>query len=362
MNAFLAIVQNVVRTTGRERGALIFTLLLPVFLMGLFGTIFSGNGGTLPIAVVDHDHSRLSQHLLRVLRAQKGLKVEVGTLTRERDRLRSDDVVLVAVIPSGFQAAIAGGAAQPATITTLLDRNQLQEASLAQSAVAQIVGGFAQAASGRPPAVVVRASRVNTTNVTTLDFYLPSMIAYIILIAGIQAVAIALVDLRERKVLRRFLATPLTPLQILGGQIVGRAVTVVAQVVLLILVGLFVFHAHTHGSWALAWLSILVGAACFVSIGFLVTGLTRTSEAARGVASAITFPMMFLSGIFIPLSQLPVGLQDAVHILPLTYLSDALHQVLNNGQDISAIWVDLLVLSAWAVASLTLAASRFRWD
>jgi len=133
-------------------------------------------------------------------------------------------------------------------------------------------------------------------------------------------------------------------------------------VLVLVAVGLLIFKAHTHGSWALAGLTILIGIACFISIGFLVTGLVRTSEAARGISSAITFPMMFPSGIFVPLNQLPSGLQDAVHILPLTYLSDALHSILNDGNGVSAIWADWVVLAAWTVVCFAVAARRFRWE
>ncbi len=362
MTAFFAILRNVVQSTRRDRTALVFTLLLPIFLMGLFGTIFSGSGGSVSIGVVDRDHSALSAALIRTLESQQGLKVEVGTQAHELDRLNHDDIVLVAVVPSGLQHAIRKPSRAPAAVTAYLDRNQLQSAALAQGVVAQIVEGFAQQASGQRPRVVLRESSVNTTNVTTLDFYLPSMIAYVVLIAGIQTVAISLVDLRERRVLRRFQATPLNPLQILGGQIAGRTVTVLIQVVVLIAVGLLIFKAHTHGSWVLAGLTILLGVACFVAIGFLVTGFVRTSEAARGISAAITFPMMFLSGIFVPLSLLPIGLQDAVHILPLTYLSDALHHVLNDGDGLSAIWVDLLVLAGWTVACFGIAAKRFKWE
>ena len=361
MNGFLAIVRSVVRTSRRERTALFFTLLLPIFFMGIFGLIFSGSARALKVGVVDQDHSRVSAQLVGILQAQKDLDVEVGSQAHELDRLSHDNVVLVAVIPSGFARAVAS-AGRPAGITTYQDRNQPQEAPLAQEAVSQIVGGFAQRLAGQPPTVVVRASAVDTRNVTTLDFFLPSMIAYIVLLAGIQIVAISLVDLRERKVLRRFLATPLTPLQILGGQIVGHAVTVVLQVLVLIAVGLFLFRVHVHGSWALAWLAILGGIGCFVSIGFLLTGFGRTSEAARGIASAIGFPMMFLSGVFIPLDQLPAGLQNAVHVLPLTYLSDALHHVLNDGDGFPAIWVDLVVMLAWAAACFSIAVRRFRWE
>lgn len=361
MTGFLAILKNVVNTTRRERTALIFTLLLPIFLMGLFGSIFSGSGPKLTVGIVDQDRSALSAQLIRVLRSEPGLDVEIGSRTHELDRLRHDDVVLVTTIPSGFQRALAGRRTA-VRVNTYQDLNQLQSSALAQGAVVQTIDSLALASNGHAPPVVIASSKVATTNVTTLDFYLASMIAYIVLIAGIQSVAISLVDLRERRVLRRFQATPLSAMQILGGQIAGHAVTVVLQVLVLIGVGVFIFQARTHGSWLLAGLTIALGIACFISIGFLVTGFVRTSEAARGVASAITFPMMFLSGIFIPLASLPPTLRNVVHVLPLTYLSDALHRVLNDGTGLNAIWIDLLVVAAWTGACFGIAARRFRWE
>jgi ABC-2 type transport system permease protein len=363
MNALLAIARSVVRSSRRDRVFLFFTLLLPIFFMGLFGLIFGGSRAALDIGVVNADGSPASARLVAALQAQKGLKLETGSRSHELDRLKHDDVVLVADIPAGFGAHVRDAATiGPVTVTTYLDSNQPTTAPIAQSVVSQIVNGAAQRLSGQTTAVVLRSAEVSTQNVTTLDFYLPSMIAYIILLAGIQSVAIGLVDLRERKALRRFLATPLKPLQILGGQIAGRAVMVVLQVLVLIAFGLFVFRAHVNGNWMLAALAMLAGIACFVSVGFLITGFARTSEAARGIASAIGFPMMFLSGVFFPLSQLPSGLQTAVHVLPLTYLADALHQVLNNGNGLGGIWTDLLVMGAWAVACFTIAARRFQWE
>jgi ABC-2 type transport system permease protein len=127
-------------------------------------------------------------------------------------------------------------------------------------------------------------------------------------------------------------------------------------------VGILIFKAHTHGSWVLASLSLLLGILCFVAIGFMITGLVRTAEAARAIATFVTFPMMFLSGVFIPISQLPAGLQSLVHILPLTYLTDALHNVLNNGRGVSALWADWALLAAWSIVCFAIAARRFRWE
>ena len=156
MKGFVAILRSVIRSSRRERTALIFTLLLPIFLMGLFGSIFGGSGPALKVGVVDLDRSRLSTQLIDVLRTQHGLDVEQGSIAHELDRVQHDDVVLVAVVPRGFHLHVAG--AGTATIETYLDRNQLQPAALAQGAISQIVDGFAQRLSGVPCEVIAGES------------------------------------------------------------------------------------------------------------------------------------------------------------------------------------------------------------
>jgi ABC-2 type transport system permease protein len=213
------------------------------------------------------------------------------------------------------------------------------------------------------PRVAVAAPQSASVNtITAIDYFLPGMIAYIILQSGINYVAIGLADLRARKVLRRFRATPVRPAQILSAQICGGALTVFLQLVVLIALGLILFQARTYGSWLVAVVPMVLGVAAFVGIGFLLTSAARTSEAARGLATMVAFPMMFLSGVFFPITTLPGWLQTAVHFLPLTWLTDALHQVMNNGAGLADIALDCLVLAAWAVVSFALATWRFRWD
>ena len=86
----------------------------------------------------------------------------------------------------------------------------------------------------------------------------------------------------------------------------------------------------------------------------------RTSDAARGISSLIGFPMLFLSGIFFPVDALPQWIQDLVHVLPVYYVSDALHQILNSGGGLPL--VDVAVPLAWAAGCFALAAWRFRWE
>ncbi|MBV8301649.1 MAG: ABC transporter permease [Candidatus Dormibacteraeota bacterium] len=359
MRATLAIVRSVVRDTRRNRTALFFTLLIPIFFMVIFGLAF-GSNPKLHIGIADQDGTAGSISFVAQVKQISALAVTTGSQSTLLDDLHNDSLDAVAVLPGGFGNAISGGS--PVAVQVYENQNSPQSAPLAVSALNQVIAGYDQHLTGQPPRITLTTTSVSTNDVGTLDFLLPSLIAYIVLPAGIQLVAMGLADMRERRVLRRFLATPLRPAQVVGGQLLGRSVTVLLEVVVLILVGVDVFHVHTYGSWALAWLAIIIGTVAFVSIGFLITSFVRTSDGARGASAVVTFPMMFLSGVFIPVDQFPAGLQTAVHVLPLTFLADALHQVLNDGAGFSAIALDLLVLAGWAVASLAIAVRIFRWE
>ncbi len=254
-------------------------------------------------------------------------------------RLKNNNVNVVVDIPRGFGAALTNPSAPPAQVVpTRAARRRRRPPSPTRSS-AQVLAGFSAKGTPQVSLAIPRSASVNV--LTAIDYFLPAMIAYIILQSGINYVAIGLADLRARKVLRRFRATPLRPAQILGAQIAGGRSPSSSSCVVLIVVGLVFFQAKTYGSWLVAAVPMVVGTAAFVGIGFLLTSAARTSEAARGLSSMVAFPMMFLSGVFFPITTLPSWLQTAVHVLPLTWLTDAMHSVMNDGAGLTEIAADL---------------------
>lgn len=361
MKAFRALTINTVRSGLRNRVALFFTLGLAVLFMVIFGELFGGNNFSITYGVADADNSAQSQQFIAVLRHIQGVTVNTGSQATELDDLRNNHVDVVVVIPKGFGVALGDPTAAKVTVQPIQASQTSVSASIGDQILAQVLNGFV---SQRAPSAVSlgipMASSVN--HITAIDYFLPAMLAYIILQSGINYVAIGLADLRARKVLRRFRVTPLRPIQILGSQIVGGALTVILQLIVLIAVGLVFFQAKTYGSWAVAAVPMLLGVAAFVGIGFLLTSAARTSESARGLSSFVAFPMMFLSGVFFPITTLPGWLQTAVHALPLTWLTDALHRVMNDGVGLADVALDCLVLAGWAVLTFAIATWRFRWD
>lgn len=360
MRAFRALTLTAVRSSLRNRVALFFTLGLAVLFMVIFGLLVGGGSLRLRISAVDADHSAASGRFLGALRSINGVAVTVSSATAATTALRDNSTDVVLEIPSGFAAALQSPSAPPVSLHLLQGNQGSAAAAIADQVVARVLqsltGAGRSAVSLAPPEVA------SVHSLTGIDFFLPAMVAYLILQSGINYVAIGLADLRARRVLRRFRATPVRPAQILAAQVVGGALTVLLQLVVLVVLGLLLFRAHVYGSWAVVAVPILLGVGAFVGIGFLLTSAARTSEAARGLATMVAFPMMFLSGVFFPVTDLPEWLQTVVKVLPLTWLVDALHRVMNEGAGLAAVAVDCAVLAVWGTVTFALATWRFRWD
>jgi ABC-2 type transport system permease protein len=179
---------------------------------------------------------------------------------------------------------------------------------------------------------------------------------------GIFSTAPALVALREQQVLRRLGATPLPRATLLAAQVAYRLTVAAVQAFVLLAVGSFAFGVNILGSPALLAGLILLGALLFVSAGYLVAGLANTQDSANGLAQVISFAMLMLSGLFFPLEILPAWVRPVARLLPLTYLADALRQVMVGGTPLFPLATDALVLAGWLAAVCVLAIRYFRWE
>src|SRR5262249_35089540 len=133
------------------------------------------------------------------------------------------------------------------------------------------------------------------------------------------------------------------------------------QGALLVAVAILVFHVQVVGSWLALGLTVALGALTMMGLGFVVGSFAKTPEVAQSITFLISFPMMFLGGSYFPTSSAPDFLKPVIQALPLSYLNDALRQIINNGAGLAAVETDLLVLAAWMVVGLLVSTRTFRW-
>lgn len=194
-------------------------------------------------------------------------------------------------------------------------------------------------------------------------YYVPGIIAYGVIAATFSNLIISVVRYRETGIYKRRRATPLSPSVIIAARALVAALSVVAITAILLAIGWAAFAAHIPGRTGPAFLlDIIVGAVVFSCLGFAVASLITNIDAAQPVTLAIVLPLCFLSGVFIPILELPHWLIDVGKIFPVHALADALLAAYNPHTAGSGLrWGDLAVLAAWGAAGLIIAIRRFSW-
>jgi ABC transporter DrrB family efflux protein len=195
-----------------------------------------------------------------------------------------------------------------------------------------------------------------------IDFLIPGLMGMNLMGGGLWGVGFVLVDIRVRKLLKRFLATPMRRGDFLLSIMASRLIFMVPDMLLLLLVGYFAFGVPLEGSLATLVLVIVVGAAAFAGIGLLVACRAAKTETISGLMNLVMLPMWLLSGTFFSSKRFPEAAQPFIQALPLTQLNDALREVMLEGAGLTTVAWRLGILTLWAVVSFTLALKWFRWQ
>lgn len=192
------------------------------------------------------------------------------------------------------------------------------------------------------------------------NYVLPGIVAMTIMQGGIYGLAYWMVDMRSRGVIKRFLVTPLRPWQLVVSLLASRAVIMLAQVVVLTLLGVAVFDATFAGNVLSTVVFVVLGGSIFLTFGLLISSFASSYESAAPITSAIGLPLTFLGNIFYPVDVLPGTLKIVAKLLPITYLADGLRQSYLGPVSWGTLGFDLFVLSGWLLGMLLLTAVVFK--
>jgi ABC-2 type transport system permease protein len=198
------------------------------------------------------------------------------------------------------------------------------------------------------------------TQIKYSNYVLPGIIAMTIMQGGIYGLAYWMVDLKSRGIIKRLMATPIKQWQLALSLISARLVIVVAQTVILTMLGVFVFHASFFGNILSSLILVLIGGAIFLCLGLIISSFAKSYDTAAPITSAVGLPLTFLGDIFYPISSLPHGLQLFAKILPITYLADGLRQSYLYPFDFNKIGFDILILTGWLILILLVTVKVFK--
>jgi len=218
-----------------------------------------------------------------------------------------------------------------------------------------------QSAAGRKDALATSAQSSSEPGSRYIDFLIPGLLGMNLMNSGMWGVGFALVEMRQRKLLKRFVATPMRRSDFLLALTSSRLVLMVIEVGLLLSFGVLVFHMPMQGSILAVLLLGSLGAVAFGGVGLLTACRAQKIETVSGLINVVMMPMWIFSGVFFSYQRFPAITHPFIKALPLTALNDALRATILEGATLGSQSGRLLVLAVWGGVSFVLALRWFRW-
>lgn len=331
----------------RRPGAVFWVYGFPLVLAGVLGLAFQNRPvERIPVDVsLDGAGGRaVAETIQSALERDGRLEVSLGTDREVRDRLRSAKTGLV-IVPTN----------EPSRYEFLFDPNR------PDSVLAKAAADNALLRADHPDLFAPTDVAFDEPGGRYIDFLLPGLIGANLMGGGLWGVGFVVVDMRVRKLLKRFLATPMKRRDFLLALLLSRAAFTLVEVVILIVFGWLVFGVEVRGNPLVLTMLVVLGAGCFGGIGLLVACRVETIESVSGLMNAVMLPMYLLGGVFFPADRFPEAIQPLVQLLPLTALLDGIRAVMNDGASWDAAGRPVLILIGWGVLSFAIALRYFRW-
>jgi ABC-2 type transport system permease protein len=371
----------------RNRLGLIMLVLMPIFMMSMVGFIYPSDTslGDVSVALVNEEEgygnytsaSAMFITALEQLNNSTGMMTltDASSLDEVRDLIQREEVEGGIIIASNFSSSLIGG--KQGTITIVTDQSNPQMSTLLQSVLKEVfeqmgtwlaqqnVEGLSPAVNASNSLAIVKPYNVETAGVISgdfsyFDFVAPGIMAMTVMMSVMTGLPAAISHEKEVGTLDGMMAAPINRLAIILGKTLAQMARGMLQGILILTLAVALFGVTIHGSILLVFALLILGVFSFVGLGVVITSFAKDQETAMMLMTTLIFPMLFLSGVFFPIQQMPWYMQSISKVLPLTYIASALRKVMVLGADVPAITTELAVLIVFGVIMTTIAVPVFK--
>jgi ABC-type multidrug transport system permease subunit len=321
----------------REPEAIFWTFLFPILLAIGLGIAFRNR----PADVLQVGAT--TAQLTQALSGDKGLTAATMEEAAGTRALATGNILLLAIQrPEGVEYKFDDSNPDARTARLLADR-------------------AIQTAAGRQEAVRADDLLVHEKGARYIDFVVPGLLGMNLMGSAMWGLGFSIVDARQKKLLKRMVASPMPRWQFLASFLLSRLMLLIIEVAVFLGFSRLAFGVPFRGAlWELALLCVLTSLA-FSAIGLLVSSRARTMEAVSGLMNLVMLPMWILSGIFFSATRFPAAIQPLVRTLPLTAAIDALRGNMLQGMSLGQLAAPVAILMAWAAAAFAVSLRIFRW-
>jgi ABC-2 type transport system permease protein len=366
-----AILVKELRQVARDRATLAMLLVLPLFLLLMFGYAISLDVKHIQLAVLDWDRSEASRTFLQSFLHSEYFDLRV-VLDRETqvDRVLDEGTALVVlVVPNGFGKDAAAGRA--VAVQAMVDGSNGTTAATAIGYVQAVSADYSERAivralkragvPGSRTTIDFRPRVLFNPELRSANFLVPGLIVLILIMSAVMSTALSIVREKERGTMEQLIVSPTRPLELVIGKVVPYFLIGLVSAATVLAASRILFGVTVKGSWLdLAGVTTVFLLGC-IGFGVLLSTLSDSQQVAFILSVFLTLlPVFILSGFVFPFRNMPPIIQAVSYVLPGRYYLSALRAIMVKGAGLPAYGNQVLALAAYAVVTSGLAILRLR--
>lgn len=344
--------------------------LMPIIQVLVFGYAVTTDVTHVATAVFDLDNSVASRELVGrfVKSGYFDIVAHVDDDEHARQLVDRGEALAVLRVNRGFENDLRAGRA--AQLQVILDGTDSNTAGVVLNYSAKIAGQFSQkvlvtrltrakGVADEPGGVELQTRAWFNENLESRNFYVPGVIAIIVLLVTLMLTSMAVVREKEIGTMEQIMVTPIKPLEFILGKTVPFALIGFADVLLITVVSLVWFEIPIRGS-----VLLLLGAAALyimtsLGVGLLISTVSETQQQAMMSTFFFYFPAVLLSGFMFPIANMPPVIQWLTYLNPLRYFLVIIRGIFLKGVGLHILWPQMVALAVMGIITLWLASRRF---
>jgi len=355
MKIYLIIASSTIKMYFRRTQSLFWTLFFPVVMMIGLGFFGFGEYEKPKLGVIDQANNLTSNAFINNLQQKQYIEIDQNIDENYEENLLEHLTDSVLIIPEDFGSSNN-------KIEIYYEKSNSELAYSFQDTSLFLLENLQE----NNFTVEIIEKKFEHENQGYKGFLVPGIVALAIMQSGILGVVFTIINYKSQGVLKRLQAAPINPGHFLIGQLISRLLIITIQTVVLFIIGVLILDINIALGNIYAWINIgifsILGSILFLFIGLAISGASPNEDYAAPFANLITFPMMFLSGVFFDNDLLPDWISNITEFLPLTPLVESLRESALYGTNTFELLPQLIIILAWIMVAFGVGVKTFKWE
>lgn len=350
-----------------------FMILLPTLFLLVFGMMYSSDGVRSWNVIIFNDSNtpagkQISDEVIKSLiktdSNKEGVfkKIEADNFDKAEEKMVRGEADAIIKFPQDFGKASNINHKPSGDVEVIYRKNANSTGNIVSGVVDKVFSKVNDQMGREKANFNVKPIETNKDGLRTFDYVFAGLLSYTVMTFGLLGLSNLVPENKQTGVLKRIHASPVSSAQYLFSVALSFMVVSIIAFALMFVIAINAFNFKMSGSWWNFIAFTLISLIMMFGTGLLVGGICNDEKKASGLANMVMFPMMFLSGVFIPRFLMPEIFQKVTDYIPLTPINDGIRMIITENYSLAQVAPQLCMIVVWAVILYVAAIKLFRWE